>query len=69
MSASNAKDSWPELVGKNGEEAKAIIEKQLPAATVQVVPNTGMMTMDYRIDRVRVFVDDKGIIAREPRIG
>lgn len=28
-----------------------------------------MVTMDFRTDRVRVFVDDEGKVVREPHLG
>ncbi|CAF1505248.1 unnamed protein product, partial [Didymodactylos carnosus] len=50
---------WPELVGRNGEEAVRIIKQQ----------SGQPITMDYRLDRVRVFVDDRGIVTSVPRTG
>ncbi|KAM0829719.1 hypothetical protein ACQ4PT_066706 [Festuca glaucescens] len=54
------KTSWPELVGKSVEEASKVILK------IVVVPVGSLVTMDYRIDRVRLFVDT---IAEIPRVG
>ena len=50
--------SWPELVGKSGEDAKKEIETTPGIKLVQVLPVDSMVTMDYREDRVRVFVDN-----------
>ncbi|CAM2714627.1 unnamed protein product [Rotaria socialis] len=55
------KKEWPELVGKKGEEAVKIIKKE----TEQGSP----ITLDYRTDRVRVFVDANGIVVTVPKIG
>lgn len=63
-----AKTTWPELVGENGEAAKATIMQQT-GITVHVIPDGSMMTMDYREDRVRIFVDTDGNVVRAPRIG
>jgi len=67
--AAQPKESWPELIGKSGEEAKTVILKERPGLDVQVVPHTGMMTMDYRTDRVRVFVDDNQKVTSAPNCG
>ena len=64
--------SWPALVGTDGEAAIATIRAQrpdLPAKNVQAVPQGAMVTMDFREDRVRVFVEEDGKVARAPRIG
>jgi len=36
---------------------------------VQVIPEGSPVTMDMRMDRVRVFVHPDGTVARAPRIG
>ena len=33
------------------------------------MPEGSMVTRDYRIDRVRIFVDTHGVVARVPRTG
>lgn len=33
------------------------------------MPEGSMVTRDYRIDRVRIFVDAHGVVARVPRTG
>jgi Potato inhibitor I family len=66
------KMEWPELVGMPGEEAVLIIQQENPSITdVQLVPHDAMVTMDYRTDRVRVFVnyDEQQTVARPPMIG
>ena len=57
------------LIGMNGEEAKAAIEAIDPLLSVHIVPEGSMVTSDFRDDRVRIFVDKDGNVAREPRIG
>ena len=70
-SSSNNKTSWPEVVGKmTGEEAKKVIEETNPTITViQILPENSIVTMDYSISRVRIFVNDDGIVATTPTIG
>jgi glutamate dehydrogenase/leucine dehydrogenase len=66
--STTAKTSWPEVVGENGQVAKAEIA-QATGFSVQVVPEGSMVTMDYRVDRVRIFVDGSGNVSKPPRIG
>ena len=65
------KTAWPELVGNQpGEAAVATIQAERPdLAQVLTVPEDAMVTMDWREDRVRVFVDAQGIVCREPTCG
>ena len=60
---------WSGLVGKTGEEAKAIILQEDSTLNVDIMPQDSMMTMDYRQDRVRIMVDDHGIVVSEPHKG
>lgn len=64
--------SWPQLVGKTFTEAKAAILAEAPHLNVLRVKEGSMVTMDYRLDRVRVFVDrdaDDGIVVVAPNVG
>ena len=62
--------AWPELVGKNGEEAVAAIKAERPdLAQVIAMPDDSMMTMDMREDRVRVMCDKEGNVSSPPRCG
>ena len=63
------KEEWPELIGASGDQAKAAILKDDSKLQVDVLPQDAMVTMDYRLDRVRVFVGDDGKVARAPRKG
>lgn len=64
------KQAWPELVGVDGEVAKQTIQGENPSITlVQILPKDSMVTMDYSLNRVRIFVDDDNKVAREPRVG
>ncbi|CAN6331117.1 unnamed protein product, partial [Urochloa humidicola] len=60
------KTSWPEVVGLPVEEAKKIILKDMPDADIVVLPAGSPVTMDFRSNRVRVFVDT---VARTPTVG
>lgn len=61
--------SWPELVGKRYDEAKATIEKENPDLNVSMVRPGQPMTRDYRADRVRIMVDDHDIVKEIPSVG
>ena len=64
------KTSWPELVGKTATEAKAMIEQETNhKVTVHIVPQNSMVTMDYRLDRVRIFEEADHTVASPPMIG
>ena len=65
---------WPKknLVGWTGEDAKFAVlagDKTLKEENVQVLPEDSMVTMDYREDRVRIFVDGEGRVVSQPSIG
>ncbi|OMO75070.1 Proteinase inhibitor I13, potato inhibitor I [Corchorus olitorius] len=63
------KSSWPELVGENAETAKATILKERPDLDVVVLPENSPATMDYRFNRVRLWVNEKCQVVQVPVIG
>jgi hypothetical protein len=72
------KTAWPELVGRNADEAVAVIKQELTASgrltpqtpfQVLKVPDGSMVTMDYSTHRIRVFEDADGKVARPPVVG
>ncbi|KAF8394317.1 hypothetical protein HHK36_020524 [Tetracentron sinense] len=63
------KSSWPELVGAYGEVAVAIIVRENPKVGAVIVKEGMMVTMDYRCDRVWVWVNKYGIVKQTPQIG
>jgi hypothetical protein len=67
--AGETKTSWPELFGMDGEEAKLQLEATVAGKQIFIVPEDSMVTMDYRIDRIRIFVDSNGNVARPPNLG
>ena len=70
MDSNEQKSSFPELNGKSVEVAKATIAKIYPKFTIQVLKKGTMVTMDYRSDRIRIFVDpDTGLVDGFPKIG
>lgn len=63
------KSSWPELVGKKGEDAAATIEKQNPHVNAVIVLEGSIVTQDFLCTRVRVWVNTYEIVTRVPTIG
>lgn len=63
------KSGWPEVVGKSGEEAKGIILQDDATTDVHVVPEGSPVTRDFRMNRVRVYVDTNGVVVQVPRRG
>ncbi|KAL7475289.1 hypothetical protein ACHAW6_001209 [Cyclotella cf. meneghiniana] len=63
--------TWPELslVGMTGEEAQNAIRAVDDTLVVHIVPEGSMVTMDYRLDRVRIYVDDNSRVVRQPKRG
>ncbi|CAF2531536.1 unnamed protein product [Rotaria sp. Silwood2] len=62
------KTQWPELVGMNGQDAVQIIKQETGFSNVVTIQEGSPVTLDYRTDRVRVFVDNKGIVKGVPNI-
>ncbi|CAF0958774.1 unnamed protein product [Rotaria sordida] len=68
-SEDNGKYSWPEMLGKDGTLAVQYIKMKSNLTNVFTVPENSFITMDYRTDRVRVFVDNNNIVTKVPRVG
>jgi hypothetical protein len=62
---------WPELMGMPAEQAKLWLQKQYGEDTydIIIVPQNSPVTKDLRLDRIRLFVDDDGVIVEIPRTG
>ncbi|XP_044504272.1 subtilisin inhibitor-like [Mangifera indica] len=63
------KTTWPELVGLTADEAEKKIKEERPAVQVQVVPSNSIVTMDFKQNRVRLYVDSSRKVERAPKIG
>ena len=61
--------SWPELVGVPGSEAELTLKRDHPTWRIQIIPDGSIVTMDYRTDRIRIWVDADGTVVRAPTIG
>ncbi|CAF0730403.1 unnamed protein product [Rotaria sordida] len=64
---SNENKSWPEFVGKDADEVKSQLTAE--GYQVEIKPEGAPTTRDFRLNRVRLFVDDNNAIVKEPRTG
>jgi len=61
---------WPDLVGKIGREAEASLKKVYgDRYEIQLIDKGSFFTEDYRIDRIRLFLDEDEKVERTPEIG
>eukprot|EP00607_Mallomonas_marina_P007601 CAMPEP_0182421124 /NCGR_PEP_ID=MMETSP1167-20130531/6351_1 /TAXON_ID=2988 /ORGANISM="Mallomonas Sp, Strain CCMP3275" /LENGTH=85 /DNA_ID=CAMNT_0024597929 /DNA_START=153 /DNA_END=410 /DNA_ORIENTATION=- len=60
---------WPHVVGMDVEEAVAAIKSTHPELHVHSVPEGAMVTMDMRMDRVRVWFGADKKVVNPPHIG
>jgi riboflavin biosynthesis pyrimidine reductase len=56
-------------VGIPGEEAKTKILADNPKLHVIILPVGSIITLDYSFNRVRIVVDDSGLVVQIPTIG
>jgi hypothetical protein len=56
------KFEWPEVKGLEGGAAKATILNDDSSAHVVILPSGYPTTRDYRVNRVRVFVNTDGTV-------
>lgn len=63
---------WPDAKGMHGPEAAEYIQGHPRAksiTSVQVLHKSDIMTRDFRLDRVRIFVDDDDVVVFTPCSG
>ncbi|XP_006281360.2 proteinase inhibitor [Capsella rubella] len=63
------KSSWPELVGRRGDEAKEIIDRENTKVTARIISEKAVVLTVVVCDRVYVRVNDHGIVTRTPSVG
>lgn len=64
------KSIWPELVGRDVEEAKAIITRDNPLVTVVPIDQHHKVIVDLCCNRVWLFYDNKNNLVRlVPKVG
>lgn len=63
------KRSWPELVGEIGKAAAVKIERENPnVGAILVEEGTPSPTKDRKCDKVRVWIDQNGVVTRVPSV-
>jgi len=70
VDACKGKQSWPGLVGYKGKDAAHIIgdENQWVVIIVIIVIGTNVSD-DFRCDRVRIWVNESGVVVQVPQVG
>ncbi|RZC73273.1 hypothetical protein C5167_048753 [Papaver somniferum] len=63
------KNSWPELVGCRGKTAEKTIEYENRNVNAKVIPEGTAVTLDFRCDRVWVWVNKAGEVVQTPVTG
>ncbi|KAF8086817.1 hypothetical protein N665_0611s0003 [Sinapis alba] len=63
------KNSWPELLGTNGDYAVSVIERENSRVDAMVILDGTPVTGDFRCDRVRVRVNRNRIVVQVPITG
>jgi len=65
----DAQGPWPKCVGMTGEDCRDMISQAAPSLDLYIIPDGSAVTMDYRLDRVRIFIDDDDIVVSVPDRG
>ena len=60
---------WPSAVGRNKDEVILEIQTERPNMKVIAVKEGSMVTMDFRMDRVRVYHAEDGSVVGIPSVG
>jgi hypothetical protein len=70
-SGSQRQGPWPECLGKSGQDCLNLIETFAEdlKGHIQIIPYDSMVTMGFNPDRVRVFVDEDGVVQTTPSRG
>ncbi|XP_058222201.1 proteinase inhibitor-like [Rhododendron vialii] len=63
------KNSWPELVGAQGETAAATIERENSLVSAAVLLEGTPVIRNFDCTRVWVWVDEDGVVTKVPKIG
>ncbi|CAL1383193.1 unnamed protein product [Linum trigynum] len=63
------KNLWPELVGRNGDFAATVIERENRNVDAIVLREGTPVTRDFRCNRVWVWVNDHRVVITAPRVG
>lgn len=67
----NREGPWPQCVGMDADECKRMIQTYASdvRGNVVILSEDAAVTMDFRTDRVRIFVDEKNVVTHIPGRG
>ncbi|KAI3460239.1 hypothetical protein Pfo_016902 [Paulownia fortunei] len=65
----NYRTIWPNLLGMDAEEAKAIILKDNPVVRVVFLHKGDATTFDFCCNRVWLWIDENNRVFRVPKVG
>lgn len=67
----NVDGPWPECIGMVGEDCEKVIEENASdvIGNVFLLPVGSLVTLDYRTDRVRIWLDGDGKVESAPERG
>lgn len=60
---------WPEAVGLRAGEARSLILREKTDAEIIILPRGSPVTLDHKVDRVRVFVNSSNVVVEAPQTG
>ncbi|KAK4490112.1 hypothetical protein RD792_000769 [Penstemon davidsonii] len=69
LPGSNYNFQWPNLVGVDTQQAKAIILKENPLVTTKFVHENEAANDDFCCNRVQVLLNQNGKVKRVPFVG
>mmetsp|Transcript_30093 Transcript_30093/g.59771 ORF Transcript_30093/g.59771 Transcript_30093/m.59771 type:complete len:477 (+) Transcript_30093:633-2063(+) len=64
-----AEIDWEGLVGMNADAACELLKELKPDFSIIPVHEDAAVTEDYRLDRIRVYYDDDGLVSKIPVVG
>lgn len=69
MSMAIRQGPWPTCVGMSGDDCADYINGNTKGIHIEILPEDSIVTEDIRADRVRIFVDEDGIVVAAPKKG
>jgi hypothetical protein len=67
---SQVQGPWPKCLGMEGSECVSYIQSSASGVEkIEIVPPNAVLLMDFRTDRVRVYVNSEGIVTAIPDRG
>ena len=60
---------WQKCIGMTGDDCISYIQENTQDLIFELIPDGSIVTLDFRTDRVRVFVDSNDIVVDAPGRG